>query len=65
MNNLTEFWGTMKITPRYAKCDPIIAAGHWIKKDVGRPFLVWCDEGLYKNGINEEICEIVSIERIV
>lgn len=61
---MKEFYGTIKITPKYAKCDPLIVTGHWTKKDIGKPFLVWCDELLYKHGINEEICEIVKIEKV-
>ena len=60
MKNIDEFYGTMKITPKYAKCDPLFVKGHWVKKDIGRPFIVWCDEGLYKNGVNVEFCEIVE-----
>lgn len=60
---MDEFYGTMKITPKYAKCDPLFVKGHWVKKDTGKPFMVWCDEGLYKNGVNEEICEIVEVEK--
>ena len=60
---MEEFYGTMKITPKYAKCDPIFVKGHWVKKDIGKPFMVWCNEGLYKNGVNVEICEIVEVER--
>ena len=56
---MNEFNGTMKITPKYGKCDPIFVKGHWVKKDIGKPFMVWCDEHLYKNGVNEAICEIV------
>jgi hypothetical protein len=25
--------------------------------------MVWCDEHLYKNGVNEEICEIVEVAK--
>lgn len=64
METITEFYGVMKLTPRYAKCEPIFVDGHWTKKDVGRPFLVWCDDGLYKNGVNEEICEIISVKEV-
>ena len=49
---MDEFYGTMKITPKYAKCDPLFVKGHWVKKDIGKPFMVWCDEVLYKNGLN-------------
>ena len=61
--NMDEFYGTMKITPKYAKCDPLFVKGHWVKKDICKPFMVWCDEGLYKNGVNVEICEIVEVEK--
>ena len=37
--------------------------GHWIKKDIGKSYLVWCDSNLYKNGVNETICEIAYIEK--
>ena len=57
-NYMDEFYGTMKITPKYAKCDPLFVKGHWVKKDIGRPFM---DEGLYKNGVNVEFCEIVEL----
>ena len=60
---MDEFYGTMKITPKYAKCDPLFVKGHWVKKDIGNPFMVWCDERLYKNGVNVEFCEIVEVER--
>ena len=62
--DLKEFYGTIKFTPIYSKCDPIIVTGHWTKKDIGRPYNVWCDKGRYKQGINEEICEIVKIEKV-
>ena len=61
--NMSEFYGTMKITPKYAKCDPLFVKGHWIKKNIGKPYRVWSDENLYKNGVNETICEIAYIER--
>lgn len=61
--NMSEFYGTMKITPKYAKCDPLFIKGHWIKKDIGKPYQVWCDDNLYKNGVNETICEIAYIEK--
>ena len=60
---MNEFYGTMKITPKYGKCDPIFVKGHWVKKDIGKPFMVWFDEHLYKNGVNEAICEIVCAEK--
>ena len=60
---MNEFNGTMKITPKYGKCDPIFVNGHWVKKDIGKPFMVWCDEHLYKNGVNEAICEIVEVAK--
>lgn len=62
-SNMSEFYGVMKITPTYAKCDPLFVKGHWIKKNIGKPYLVWCNENLYKNGVNETICEIVYIEK--
>lgn len=62
-SNMSEFYGTMKITPKYAKCDPLFVKGHWIKKNIGKPYLVWCNDSLYKNGVNETICEIVYIEK--
>ena len=60
---MNEFYGTMKITPKYGKCEPIFVKGHWVKKDICKPFMVWCDEHLYKNGVNEAICEIVCAEK--
>ena len=60
---MNKFNGTMKITPKYGKCDPFFVKGHWIKKDIGKPYMVWCDGHLYKNGVNEEICEIVEVTR--
>ena len=62
-SNMSEFYGIMKITPKYAKCDPLFIKGHWIKKDIGKPYLVWCNDHLYRNGVNETICEIVYIEK--
>ena len=41
---MNEFNGTMKITPKYGKCDPLFVKGHWVKKDIGKPFMVWCNE---------------------
>lgn len=61
---MKEFYGTIKFTPKYSKCDPLNVTGHWIKKDIGKPYKVWCNDGLYKNGINEEICEIVKVEKV-
>lgn len=63
MNEIMEFTGTVKFTPKYAKCDPLYIYGHWIKRDIGKPYLVWCNDGLYKNGINESMIEIVDIEK--
>ena len=60
---MNEFYGTMKITHKYGKCDPIFVKGHWVKKEIGKTFMVWCDEHLYKNGVNEAICEIVCAEK--
>lgn len=60
---MNEFYGTMKITPKYGKFCPIFVKGHWVKKDIGKHFMVWCDEHLYKNGVNEAICEIVCVEK--
>ncbi len=60
---MNEFNGIMKITPKYGKCDPLFVKGHWFKKDIGKTFMVWCDEHLYKNGVNEAICEIVEVEK--
>ena len=61
---MIEFYGTMKITPKYAKCDPFFVKGHWTKKySTEKNCTVWCNEGLYKNGVNEEICEIVEVEK--
>ena len=65
IENMTEFYGTIKFTPKYSKCDPIIATGHWIKKDIGKSYKVWCDRGLYKHGINDEICEIINVEKAI
>ena len=62
-SNMSDFYGVMKITPKYAKCDPLFVKGHWIKKDIGKSYLVWCDSNLYKNGVNETICEIAYIEK--
>ena len=63
MNEIMEFTGTVKFTPKYAKCDPLYIHGHWIKRDIGKPYLVWCNGELYKNGINESMIEIVDIEK--
>ena len=52
---MDEFYGTMKITPKYAKCERLFVKGHWVKKDICKPFMVWCNERLYKNGVNVEI----------
>lgn len=63
MNEITEFTGTVKFTPKYAKCGPLYIHGHWIKRHIGKPYLVWCNDGLYKHGINENFIEIVDIEK--
>ena len=39
MNEITEFTGTVKFTPKYAKCGPLYIHGHWIKRDIGKPYL--------------------------
>ena len=62
-SNMSEFYGIMKIIPKYAKCDPLFVKGHWVKKDIGKPYMVWCNDSLYKNGVNETICEIAYIEK--
>ena len=62
---MTEFLGTIKVTPRYSNCDPITVHGRWTLKDDGRPFKVWCDQSLYRGGINEEICEIIEVEKVI
>lgn len=59
---MSEFYGTVKFTPAFAKCNPLYIRGHWTKKDVGKPYLVWCNDGLYKSGINERFIEVVEIE---
>lgn len=59
---MTKFRGSLKFTPIYGKCDPIIVHGNWELKDIGKPFRVWCDTNLYKGGINENICEILRID---
>lgn len=61
---MIEFYGTIKFTPKYSKCDPISVTGHWTKKDIGKPYKVWCNDGLYRHGINEEICEIINVEKV-
>lgn len=63
IRTMVEFYGTIKITPKYSKCDPLIVTGHWTKKDIGKPYKVWCNDNLYRHGINEEICEIVNVEK--
>jgi len=65
MRRITEFHGLLRFTPVYGKCDPVTVPGHWKLKDIGKPWLVWCDANLYKNGINENICEIMRVDRIV
>lgn len=62
---MTEFIGIMKITPRYAKCEPLKVNSHWTLKDIGKPYKVWCNESLYRDGINEEICEIIKVEKVI
>ena len=59
---MDEFYGTMKITPKYAKCDPLFCKRALGKEGHRKPFMVWCDEGRYKHGVNVEICEIVEVE---
>lgn len=59
---MTKFTGYLKFTPKYSKCDPLIIYGHWKLKDTGKPYKVWCDENLYKDGINENSCEIYKIQ---
>ena len=61
---MTEFYGTIEFTPKYSKCDPIRVTGHWTKKDIDKPYKVWCNDGLYRHGINEEICEIINVEKV-
>lgn len=67
MTEITEFYGVLKWTPMFAKCDPLYTEGHWTLKENpdGKPWRVWCDEGLYTHGINENICEIYRVDRIV
>lgn len=60
-NDIKEFIGLMKVTPPEAKCDPLLIYGHWTLKHNGKRW-VWCDKGLYKHGINIDICEIVKID---
>lgn len=55
-----KFTGVIKFTPKYAKCDPLFICGNWELKEIGLPFKVWCNDGLYKNGINESCCEIMN-----
>ena len=64
IEDMTEFYGTIKFTPKYSKCHPIIVTGHWTKKDIGKPYKVWCNDDLYRHGINEEICEIINVEKV-
>lgn len=69
MAKVKEFIGVLRFTPVYAKCDPISIHGHWTLKDEGelgpKPWKVWCNDGLYKHGINETICEIVKIDKLL
>lgn len=69
MTEIKEFIGILRFTPIYAKCDPISIYGHWtLKKRRGawpETIAVWCNDGLYKHGINETICEIVKIDKII
>jgi hypothetical protein len=62
MEILDRFVGTIKFTPKYGKCDPLFIYGEWTLKDIGKPYKVWCNEGLYRHGINENCCEIVRID---
>ena len=57
-----EFTGVLKFTSPMAKCGPLHIYGHWVLKDNGGPFLVWCNDGLYKNGINANYCEVERID---
>ena len=59
---MDKFTGTIKFTPKYAKCEPLLIYGNWELKDIGKPYKVWCNDGLYKNGINENFCEIIRAE---
>ena len=64
--NLVEFIGVMKVTPVFAKCEPLMIYGHWtLKNDAEMPFKMWCDENLYKHGINERICEVHRIDKVI
>lgn len=58
MSDITEFVGALTFDNPYATCGPITVHGHWTLKDIGKPYKVWCNEGLYAGGINEIICEI-------
>lgn len=62
MRVMDKFTGTIKFTPKYAKCEPLLIYGNWELKDIGKPYKVWCNDGLYKSGINENFCEIMRKE---
>ena len=59
---MDKFTGTIKFTPKYAKCEPLRIHGNWELKDIGKPYKVWCNDGLYKSGLNENCCEIMRKE---
>lgn len=59
---IKEFTGVLKFTPQYGKCEPLHIYGHWVLKDIGRPYLVWCNDGIYRYGVNAKYCEVESIE---
>ena len=62
MKVMDKFTGTIKFTPKYAKCEPLHIYGNWELKDIGKPYKVWCNDGLYKSGLNENFCEIMRKE---
>lgn len=58
---MDKFTGVIKFTPKYGKCEPFLVSGNWELKATDKPYRVWCNDTLYRNGLNENRCEIVKV----
>ena len=60
---MDRFTGVLRFTPQYGKCDPLLIYCRWELKDIGKPYRVWCNDRLYRSGLNEHNCEIIRVDQ--
>ena len=61
-----DFKGTVKLTPKYAKCDPIYINGDWSWDKENNRWL--CDNAIPKCynrlPLSDDVCELIKEERV-